>query len=134
MPIAWREPMPAGRKTIHLFAEIWESQFRCHRAHPSLFFIEDFDKWFGKECDFLGFQMDCGYQFADRLEKEKTLHKGCSPANMISHIYNWGVLGFGLFSKWRYFTHWANASLEKDIDWFILVLHQLYKSSASKNL
>ena len=61
--------MPAGRKTIHLFAEIWESQFRCHRAHPSLFFIEDFDKWFGKECDFLGFQMDCGYQFADRLEK-----------------------------------------------------------------
>lgn len=85
--------MPAGRKTIHLFAEIWESQFRCHRAHPSLFFIEDFDKWFGKECDFLGFQMDCGYQFADRLEKEKTLHKGCSPANMISHIYNWGVSG-----------------------------------------
>lgn len=126
--------MPAGRKTIHLFAEIWESQFRCHRAHPSLFFIKDFDKWFGKECDFLGFQMDCGYQFADRLEKEKTLHKGCPPANMISHIYNWGVLGFGLFSKWRYFTHWANASLEKDIDWFILVLHQLYKSSDSKNL
>lgn len=65
--------------------------------------------------------------------KEKTLHKGCSPANMISHIYNWGVLGSGLFSKWRYFTHWANASLEKDIDWFILVLHQLYKSSDSKN-
>lgn len=53
---------------------------------------------------------------------------------MISHIYNWGVLGSGLFSKWRYFTHWANASLEKDIDGFILVLHQLYKSSASKNL
>ena len=37
-----------------------------------------------------------------------------------------------VMAKGRYFTHWANASLEKDIDWFILVLHQLYKSSASK--
>lgn len=77
--------------------------------------------------------MDCGYQFADRLEKEKTLHKGCFPADMIRHIYNWGVLGSGLFSKWRYFTHWANASLEKDIDWFILVLHQLYKKRIYKS-
>lgn len=80
--------MLASRKTIHLFAEIWESRFRYHRGHPSLFFMENFEKWFGEEYDFLGFQMDCGYQFADRWEKEKTLHKGCSPADIISHIYN----------------------------------------------
>ena len=53
--------MLASRKTIHLFAEIWESRFRYHRGHPSLFFMENFEKWFGEECDFLGFQMDCGY-------------------------------------------------------------------------
>ena len=68
-------------------------------------------------------------------KKRKPYIRGAPPADIISHIYNWEVLRSGLFSKWRYFTHWANASLEEeDIDWFILVLHQLYKSFASKNL
>ena len=126
--------MLASREAIHLFAEIWMHRFQCNKAEPSHFFYHDFESWFGRECKFLGFELDTGIKFRNRLEQEKTAHSGQALHDLISHVYNWETLGSGLYSKWRYLTYWAGASLEEtlpeEIEWFLLVLNQLYKSSA----
>lgn len=125
--------MLAGRKAVHLFAEIWIDRFQCYKIEPSSFFCHDFEVWFGRECEFLGFEMDCGHRFERRLKQEETDHPGLQLNNLVSHIYNWETLGSGLYSKWRYLTHWAYASLDETLpentEWFLLVLNQLYKSS-----
>ena len=126
--------MLASRKAIHLFAEIWMHRFQCSKIEPSHFFYNDFGYWFGQECKFLGFEMDTGTKFENRLEQEETAHPGQPLNDLISRIYDWETLGSGLYSKWRYLTYWVGADLEetlpKETEWFLLVLNQLYKSSA----
>ncbi len=126
--------MLASRKSIHLFAEIWMSRFQCNDSHSSDFFIHDFESWFGEECKLLGFEMDFGHKFENRLEQEKAAHPGQRLDNLVSNIYNWETLGSVLHSKWRYLTHWSseplNESIANNTEWFLLLLRQLYNSSA----
>lgn len=126
--------MLASRKAIHLFAEIWMSRFQCNASQSSAFFIHDFESWFGPECKLLGFEMDFGHKFESRLKQEKAAHPDQPLANLVSNIYNWETLGSALHSKWRYLTHWSSEPLSESIpnntEWFLLLLRQLYNSSA----
>lgn len=118
--------MLASRKAIHLFAEIWMSRFQCNKLQASNFFLHDFELWFGEDCKLLGFEMDRGQKFEERLKQEETAHPGKPLADFVSNIYNWEALGSALFSKWRYLTHWSseplNESIPDNTDWFLLLL------------
>ena len=36
------------------------------------------------------------------------------------------IIGAGLFSRWRYYNHWAYSGPdEKDKEWFLILLHRL---------
>lgn len=127
--------MLANRKTIHLFAAVWLSRFQRHAQQPSDFFIKDFSHWFGEECRLLGFKMDSGEMYSERIKEERLKSDGkAADLDLIPNIYNWETLGSALFSQWRYLTHWEMAPLEKALPeylpWFILMLKQLHKSSA----
>lgn len=124
--------MLAGGKAIHLFAAIWISRFEVSVSQPHLFLYSDFESWFGPECELLGFKMDSGQTFEKRLNQEKADHPGQSLDELISHIYNWETLGSALYYQWRFLTHWNDFGTlnEKDCEWFLLLLRQLYKSSA----
>jgi hypothetical protein len=126
--------MLASRKVIHLFAKVWLDRLQKNAYRSSAFFIQDFTEWFGEECRLLGFEMDCGQKFLARLEEDKQKNPEKSLEELISNIYNWEVLGSGLFSRWRYITHWASSSPSEEVKhytpWLILVLRQLKKSTA----
>ncbi|WP_443867703.1 hypothetical protein [Megasphaera sp.] len=129
--------MLANRKRIHLFAAVWLSRFKRHSCQPSNFFLDDFEHWFGEECRLLGFEMDCSKRYGQRIAEERLKSdNNATDLELIPNIYNWETLGSGLFSEWRYLTHWEMGPLEKVmpeyLPWFILMLEQLYKSSAPK--
>ncbi|MBP3817003.1 MAG: hypothetical protein J6H31_01755 [Butyrivibrio sp.] len=62
---------------------------------------------FGRECESLGFQMDCGEKFV--LECKK---RGCKTPygeglkEAVADIDDIEVIGSGVFSYWRGLTHW----------------------------
>ncbi len=127
--------MLANRKTIHLFAAVWLSRFKRYEHQPSDFFRDDFCQWFGEECRLLGFKMDSGEMYSKRIKEERLkADSNATDLDLIPNIYNWETLGSGLFSQWRYLTHWEMGPLEKVLPeylpWFILMLEQLHKSSA----
>lgn len=129
--------MLANRKTIHLFAAVWLSRFERHAHQPSDFFIKDFSHWFGEECRLLGFKMDSGEMYSERIKEERLKSNGnAADLDLIPNIYNWETLGSGLYSQWRYLTHWEMDPLESalaaHLPWFFCMLEQLHKSSASK--
>ena len=82
--------------------------------------------------------MDCGEMYNQRICKERLIFgSNTADIDLIPHIYiyNWEILGAGLYSQWRYLTHWEYGSLKdtlpQHLPWFILMLEQLRKSSAS---
>ena len=75
---------------------------------------------FPKDCEVLGFNMDSfesfnkkyGNDFEDRCVKD-----GLEKA--FSLISDYQILGNAIYSKWRYYTHWATDPIaEFDANWF----------------
>ena len=79
------------------------------------------------DCDALGFEMDCSHAF------EEVYGSASYDSNylkkVIDDVTDISLLGSAIYSRWRYFNHWAYESEEileiKNRTWFILALSRL---------
>jgi hypothetical protein len=80
---------------------------------------------FPDECITLGFEMDCGHSFTDAYGRS-AWEGSQGLKDCIDNIRGIDVIGSGLFSKWRYFNHWAyEHANEKDIEWFLTLFRRM---------
>lgn len=72
----------------------------------------------------LGWHMDCGEAFAEAYPCSGTAE---GLRGDIASIGDVGLLGSGVFSRWRYVTHWKYDGTpdEDDLEWFRLALGRL---------
>lgn len=116
-------------KEIHDFAIKWIAKFRDENIN----YKELVDRYMADDCEALGFEMDCGRSFKKKY--------GISVGNyedletIIDEVMDIPLLGSVIYSKWRYFNHWAYDGREilepKNRAWFILALSRLEVLSRS---
>ena len=113
----------ASLKQVHDYACKWIEKFR----DPNVNYIELVDHWMADDCRALDFTMDCGEAFSNKYQE--AFYNLDALKNVINDITDIPLLGSAVFSRWRYFNHWAysgNEILEpENIAWFLLVLERL---------
>jgi hypothetical protein len=112
----------------HLFAVKWHNKF-CTEQTNYYIFIDPMpgEDDMGEEMYQLGFKMDCGHAFTsvygNAFNEVKELSK------VVSWIDNIDLLGSAIYSKWRYYKHWAYSGAEilnpQNREWFIVALSRL---------
>ena len=110
-------------KQINAFANKWLLKFNDENIN----YLELVENDFGDECFALKFEMGCGHSFAEKygraFDNVEELKK------VIENINDINLLGSAIFSKWRYFNHWAYSGeeilKEENREWFILSLNRL---------
>lgn len=116
--------MPAN-KDIHAFAVKWFDKFRDTKTVSR----EVEDPAFADECFSLGFEMDCGKAFEAAYPGTKAFIDYRELDKIIDGIGNIYLLGSAIFSRWRYFTHWAGPGEDilgfENRSWFITALGRL---------
>ena len=110
-------------KQVHDFATKWTDKFRDQKIN----YIELVDHYMADDCEALGFQMDCGHAF---LEKYGNAASKFDELNrVIDEITDFSLLGSSIYSRWRYFNHWAYDAASilepENRSWFILALSRL---------
>ena len=108
---------------IHAFAVKWCDKFRDQTVR----YIDLVDHYMADDCEALGFVMDCGKAFerryGDAVSNATALDK------VIGEIEDISLLGSAIYSRWRYFNHWAYSAEEilesQNRRWFILALSRL---------
>ena len=82
----------------------------------------------GKDCGDLGFDMDVGESFIERYSKD-AFHKADTLERIINDVDSVDILCNGIYSKWRYITHWAGVTesllSEENKKWFLIALNKL---------
>ena len=69
--------------------------------------------------------MDCGHSFIKAFGEQVWLYPD-GLEDIVKHSNNKKLIGSAIFSKWRFFNHWANSGpTEKDIEWFLIMLRRL---------
>lgn len=120
----------ADMKQIHDFAVKWCDKFRDQNIN----YIELVDHFMADDCAALGFEMDCGNAFETKYGK--AVHDDRELEKVIDSVDDINLLGSAIYSRWRYFNHWAyNAGdiLEpKNREWFMLALSRLALLSGEK--
>lgn len=118
-------------KKVHNFAVKWLDKFR----NQEICYIELAGHYLDEDCDALGFEMDSGKEFSERYGSGVYDYKELK--KMIDHVNDIELLGSAIYSRWRYFNHWADDGKEILEDgnrsWFILVLKRLLVLSAENN-
>lgn len=123
-PISYIEP----KSPMRLFAKKWCDKFRIAETNYYEFIDpKDGEPDMGAEMRELGFKMDCGNAFmsvyGNAINDEKELRK------IIDCIHDVELLGSAIYSKWRYYNHWAYSGAEilepQNRKWFILALRRL---------
>lgn len=101
------------------------------------YFLNDFDpesssyydlfdsSVFPHECWSLGFEMNCAQNFIETYGEEAWRNeRGLS--GVIDKMNNLGIMGSGLFSQWRYWSHWSwGKATEEDKKWFLMLLRRM---------
>lgn len=114
----------ADIKKVYDFAVKWCDKFR----NQNINYLELVDHLIADECDALGFEMDCGNAFSDKygqapFSNYEELEK------IIDDITDIFLLGSAIYSRWRYFNHWAYSGADivepENRAWFILALSRL---------
>lgn len=113
----------AEMKQIHDFAVKWCDKFRDQNIN----YIELVDHFMADDCDALGFEMDCGKAFekayGNAVYDQRELDK------IIDDVTDISLIGSAIYSRWRYFNHWAYTGEEilesNNRAWFILALSRL---------
>lgn len=118
-------------KQIHDFAVKWCDKFKDQNINH----IELVDHCMADECAALGFEMDCGNAF-ERVYGNAMYN--CDDLDkVIDNITDIPLLGSAIYSRWRYFNHWAYDGEEilkpQNRSWFILALNRL-ASLSGENL
>lgn len=87
------------------------------------------DTAFADECFALGFQMDCGESFIAAYPDLNVFSDYRELDKIIDSVEDIQLLGSAIFSKWRYFNHWAGnreeITLTENRGWFITALGRL---------
>ena len=86
----------------------------------------DVDRTFADECFQLGFKMDAGKVFI-RTFSEKAFYDEQALYEILQSIQDPGILGDGIFSKWRYITPWGHDDLTSETNraWFVTAFSKL---------
>lgn len=120
----------ADMKQIHDFAVKWCDKFR----DPNSNYIELVDHFMGDDCASLGFEMDCGHAFSEKYGQASSNHEILN--RIIDDVTDTHLLGSAIYSRWRYFNHWAYDGAEilepENRAWFILALNRLALISEEK--
>lgn len=79
------------------------------------------------DCETLGFGMDCGHAFSEKYGT--AAYDTEELQRIIGQITDISLLGSAIYSRWRYFTHWAYSGSEilapENRAWFIIALCRL---------
>ena len=108
---------------IHSFAVRYLEMFNDLQVnYPEL------ESSLGEECQRLGFDMDAGESFIKQYSKE-AFYNADVLEQIIDKVDSVELLGNGIFSRWRYITHWAGVSAsllsEENKKWFLIALSRL---------
>lgn len=110
-------------KQVHSFAVKWCDKFRNQQIN----YIELVDHYMADDCEALGFEMDSGNEFSKRYGN--AVHDYEELDKIIDYVNDIELLGSAIYSRWRYFNHWAYDGEEilefKNRSWFILALSRL---------
>lgn len=81
--------------------------------------------YFAKDCEALGFEMDCGIAFT-AVHQESWSTVRVLKAN-IDKFTDINVIGSGLYSKWRAYNHWGSPSEANEYtkEWYLVLLRRL---------
>jgi hypothetical protein len=113
----------ADMKQIHDFAVKWRDKFR----DKNIGYLELVDHWMADDCDALGFGMDCGRSFSEKYGQAVSCHEALE--RIINNVTDIPLLGSAIYSRWRYFNHWAYDGSEilnpQNRAWFISALSRL---------
>ena len=108
---------------IHRFAEKWYDKFK----DPTTNYLELVEQYMADDCAVLGFKMDCGHAFEQQYGT--AVYDGDELKKIIDEITDISLLGSAIFSRWRYFNHWAYDGAEilevHNRTWFLLALNRL---------
>jgi len=119
---------------INEFAQQWLYRFK-NKSDA----FRSFEESFGEDCMLLGFEMDCGKAFQKYFNDDHLLYdyELKKLPKVIDKADNLEALKSGVFSQWRYITHWSDYATEEDfkkrIPWIVLVLKQIYKLTKPDN-
>lgn len=110
---------------IHSFAVKWIEKFQDPTTND-----REIEKGsFGEECFSIGFEMDCGNAFIKTFPDKNVFDDWQELYEIIDSIEDVYLLGSAIFSKWRYFNHWASDGESiTDTDnrkWFIIALEKI---------
>jgi hypothetical protein len=90
-------------------------------------YIDLVDHYMADDCETLGFEMDCGHAFSEKYGA--AAYDTAELQRIIGQIADISLLGSAIYSRWRYFNHWAYSGseiLEPDNrTWFIIALGRL---------
>ena len=79
------------------------------------------------DCSKLGFEMDCGKAFSEKYNG--AFNDLQLLEQIIGDVTDIKLLGSAIFSKWRYYNHWAYSGAEilepNNKAWFIVALDRL---------
>ena len=106
--------MNIDKAKIHAFAVKWITEFRLQHIHEA-------EHLMGDECAALGFVMDRGESFAAKYP-DASMDTG-NIGLYINEIDDLQLLGNAIYSRWRYYQHWACSPW--DVPWFITALNRL---------
>jgi len=105
------------------FALKWIEKFQ----NPNINYLELVDGFLADDCAALGFQMDCGHAFES--EYGAASYDPVMLKRVINSVSDIQLLGSAIYSRWRYFNHWAYNAAEileqQNRDWFIIALQRL---------
>lgn len=117
----------ADMRQIHDFAVKWLDKFR----EQNINYIELVDHFMADDCAALGFQMDCGHAFLEKYGQAANNYEALE--KIIEDVTDIPLLGSAIYSRWRYFNHWAYTGAEilepQNRNWFITALVRLEKLS-----
>ena len=113
----------ADMKQVHEFAVKWCDKFKDRNIN----YLELVEPYMADDCFALGFEMDCGHAFEERygeaVDNSEALRR------IIDSVDDIPLLGSAIFSRWRYFNHWAYSGAEillpENRAWFVLALTRL---------
>lgn len=121
----------ADKKQVNDFAEKWIGKFKNDQTN----YLELVDHFMADDCRALGFEMDCGHAFEERYGTAVYDNKALE--HIIADVADIPLLGSAIYSRWRYFNHWAYSGAEimeqENRAWFITALDRLTELASNDN-
>lgn len=112
-----------NKSRVNDFAVKWSDKFRDQNIN----YIELVDHFMADDCAALGFVMDCGHTFQEAYGE--AVYNNEALDRIIDTVTDIKLLGSAIYSRWRYFNHWAYDGAEilefENRSWFILALSRL---------